>query len=445
MEEVLYNINIERSVLNSIIFDPAQLSEATGYLHKEDFYLPGHQLIYEAMQTLETKHLPIDEEFIKKEMHGRFEEAVMIDILLANPISNLSNYIAELKEKTQRRSLLGLENTIRKEVHELRDITDIISDSSKSLEEIADIGMNNQEAGTPEFSDRFLDKYSAAQDNNGFTGIKTGLTQVDYLIDGFSGGDLVIIAARPSMGKTSLATSIVINVLEQKKHVLFDSMEMPGEDIMMRFVASRTGESIKDLKQGRAKDMDAVNSALKYFKTNGLYLQDESYVPWAKMKAKALKKLRKNKNIKLWVIDHLRYIKKPGKDINQETSEISKEAKKIAKEYGITVCFLSQLNRVNESRANKRPMLSDLRDSGAVEEDADIVLFPHRENYYDHNKDVKASSEEAEIIVGKARNAQTGTAKCYFIGPTTTFTNSAPLEIEYQYGEETYIMPVITA
>ena len=432
-----HNISIEQSVLNSLIFEPERFQEVKGFLSKDDFYMPQHQLIYEAMEVLETKKMPIDEQFLKKQLNKSFDEMVMTNILLSNPISNPLSYIIELKEKTQRRQLLKLSGTIPTQLNESSDsMVDLINDSVKRLEEIADIAIDSHEAGTKEFSDRFMHKFSTAQENKGFTGRKTGLKNVDLLIDGFGAGDLVIIAARPSMGKTALATSIAINVLEQGEDVLFDSMEMPGEDIMQRFVASYTGESIKDLKNGVAKDIGKVNGALNHFKSCGLHLQDESYIPFSKLKAKALKKLRKNKKISIWFVDHLRYIKKPGKDIAQETSEITKECKKVAKEFGITVCMLSQLNRVNESRANKRPMLSDLRDSGAVEEDADIVLFPHREQYYEHNKDIYAHSEEAEVIVGKARNGQTGTARCVFVGTTATYTDSAPVVIEYSVTDD---------
>jgi len=434
MDELLYNLNIERSVLNSIIFEPSQIDEIKGFLFSEDFYIPAHQLIFTAMVELSEKELPIDEEFIRKQMRNDFNESVMVDVLLANPISNLTSYITQIKVYAQQRYLLSFANSMPKELSESENVDDLINDSIKKMEDIADLSINSHEAGTREFTERFADKFATAKDHGGFSGIKTGIKEVDSLIDGFAPGDLVIIAARPSMGKTALATSITTNVIKSGEDVLFDSMEMPGEDIMLRFIASRTNDSIKDLKSGVVKDVAVFNSALNYFKNSGLHLQDESYIPFARLKAKALRKLRKNKNISLWVIDHLRYIKKPGKDIAQETSEITKECKKIAKEFGITVCVLSQLNRVNESRANKRPMLSDLRDSGAVEEDADIILFPHRESYYERDDSAQVQAqgyEDAEIIIGKSRNGQTGTASTKFIGPTTTFKDSVPIVYEY--------------
>jgi replicative DNA helicase len=239
------------------------------------------------------------------------------------------------------------------------------------------------------------------------------------------------------MGKTSLMTTMTDYALSKGHGVLIDSLEMNGKDIMERLVSTRSGVPLGDIKRGRVDDTERFNGVVNFYqKSKLLHIHEESYIPIHELKAKAVQKFRKNPEIKYWFIDHLRYIKKPGVNIPNEINEITKELRRVGKQYGVVVFLLSQLNRANEQRTNKRAMLSDLRESGAIEEDADIIIFPHRESYYQRNIDQKEPIvAEAELNIGKNRNGEAGICKCYFRANTTAFENHGVVEYEDSYND----------
>ncbi|WP_345969626.1 DnaB-like helicase C-terminal domain-containing protein [Sulfurimonas sp. HSL1-6] len=445
MDERLYNLFFERAVLSSVIFEPEQIEEIAGMLSAEDFYLPAHQHIFEVISALARDDKPVDEEFIRTRLarEGKFDEQAMMAILSANPISNVSAYIEQIKEKAQNRALLSLTTDIKRMVEEEGAAPDeIIGGCVNSLEYIADKGMVRED-GTHDFISGFRTKFAAASQKGEQRLFYSGVSSLDDLIGGFEPGSLVVVGARPSMGKTALAVNMTIHALESRHGVYFDSLEMPGEDLMRRLIAAKSGESISDLKHGVCRNLEAVREAEAFFDTKNFVLRDASYITIAQLRARAKRELRRNRNIKYWFIDHLRYIKRPGKQRDDlEVSDITKELKKIAKEYGIVVVLLSQLNRANEQRSNKRPMLSDLRDSGAVEEDADVIIFPHRESYYQRSENQReAPTNDAELIVPKNRDGESGFALTKFNGPTGRF-GSFP-EVVHEYGAGSYSMPTI--
>ena len=326
MEEGLYNLAFERAVLSSIIFEPEQLQDLAVALREQDFYLPTHSDIFRTILGLARDDMPIDEEFIRQRlMHeGKFDEGAMVAILSATPISNVSAYVQQLREKAQHRALMTMTTTIRQRVlEEHMAPDDIIGTCSKEMEEISDAGMTS-ERGTDAFVDGFRAEFAAASQKGAQRLFYSGNAALDHLVGGFEPGTLVVIGARPSMGKTALAVNMTIHALESGHGVYFDSLEMPGEKLMRRLVACRSGESIGDLKHGVCRSPERVNAAESFFRTRDFVLRDTSYITISQLRARFKREIRRNPNIKYWFIDHLRYIKRPGKNRDDlEVSEIT--------------------------------------------------------------------------------------------------------------------------
>lgn len=438
----MHNTNIERSVLSSFLFNPDLFYNTQSKLTSEDFYMPSHRFIYEAICTVVEQDKPIDEEFIRAELlkNSRFDEDAMLEIAATNPLPSVDAYIEELRVKAQNRAIHELTSEIKKKQVEHEHVHDILGFISQSVESIEDKNMLSKNLSIAEIADAFFEKYSHAHESKEHETFKTGLNALDGIIGSFEPGDLVVIGARPSMGKTSLATTFTSSFDKRNIGVLFDSLEMPHEKLFRRLMAERSEESLNDIKRGMIKSPEKFNRALRELRnTQNIIIHDTSYLSIHQLIAKASTVFRKNKHFKIWVIDHIRYIKKEGKkDDHIQVSEMTKMLKKFAKEHGAVVILLSQLNRANESRQNKRPTLSDIRDSGAVEEDADIVLAPHRESYYNRNDPSMPEKpiNEAEVIVLKNRDGECGIAKCWFNGPTTSF-NSYPSYTVHDYKEAT--------
>jgi len=440
--ESLYNLNIERAILSAIIFDPVLLDDVVARIDAKVFYLPFHMHLFNTMIELNREEKPIDEEFIRSKMlkRGEFDEVAFLDLLSANPVMNMDAYINDLAEKSRKRALTTMATAIKKYIIEDGEESSLIVGTiDKEVDRIMEIGARSTNKTSASFIDEMYMDMDEAIEYGDIVGIKSGIRSLDDKIGAFQPGDLVIIAARPSMGKTSLATTMTNNLLSRGHGVLIDSLEMSGRKIMSRLVSTRSGEPLGNIRRGLVRDKANFDAAVKFYKNcDMLHIHEESYIPIHELKAKAIQKFRKNPNIKAWFIDHLRYIKKPGLNIPNEISEIAKELRRVGKQYGVTVFLLSQLNRANEQRTNKRPMLSDLRESGAIEEDADIILFPHRESYYQRNIDQKEPPvADAEIIIGKNRDGEAGICKCYFRALTTSFENVGA--IEYEYEEQTTV------
>lgn len=442
---MMHNVNIERAVLSSFLYNPELFFSTQSKLTCEDFYIPSHRFIYEAICTITSEDKPIDEEFIRVELlkNGRFDEDTMLEITATNPLPNIDAYIEELRIKAQNRSIHELTTEVKKKLSEHENVHDILGFISQSVESIEDKNILSKNLSMAEIADAFYEKYSHSHESKDHETFKTGLMQLDNVIGSFEPGDLVVIGARPSMGKTSLATTFTSSFEKRNIGVLLDSLEMPHEKMFRRLIAERSEESLSDIKKGMVKSPEKFNRALRELRnTQNIIIHDTSYLSIHQLIAKASTVFRKNKHFKIWVIDHIRYIKKEGKkDDHIQVSEMTKMLKKFAKEHGAVVILLSQLNRAADSRQNKRPTLSDIRDSGAVEEDADVVLAPHRESYYNRNDPSipEKPVNEAEVIVLKNRDGECGIAKCWFNGPTTSFSSIPPYTV-HDYKENVVTM-----
>ena len=439
----MFNVDIERGLLASVLFNNNKMDDLQ-LLTPEVFYVPFYQEVFSIMQELYKEDSFIDDiliaEILKEK--NKLDESALFEIISTSPIEPVESYVEVLLSHYQKRKLLHTSSKLKKLTFE-ENVEDIISKTTKDLEEIS--SLNVTKFKNIDFYIQKLEEQMKNSKELGSDGYKSGIYTLDGLVS-FSPGDLVVVAARPSMGKTSFATTLTEHNLKLGNGVIFDSLEMPGEKIMQRCIAAYSKNPLSSIKKGELIDFNAYKQAVDFYKQSKLYLQDESYITIHKLKANALKLLRNDKSIKFWIIDHLRYIKKPGQNIANEISEITKELKKIAKEYGIVVVLLSQLNRENEKSATKKPTLAGIRESGAVEEDADIVIGLHRESYYKRNESQKETPvNEAELIVLKNRDGQAGVAKCFFNGPLAKFQNYNEVTIKEVSANDTKMtsMPII--
>ncbi|QOP40484.1 replicative DNA helicase [Sulfurimonas marina] len=447
MQDNLYNLAFERSILSSIVFEPSQFDDLSVMLKVDDFYLPAHQDIFKAIMTLFQNDLPIDEEFIKKELNKmkKFDEQVLLEILAANPISNTKAYVDEVKDKSLKRHLLTLTTEIKRvTVEEELPSADVVDIVEKKLYEITQDNQTSDFLDSPTMTFATMEyiKEMKARGNSVLVGVDTGFKDLNKMTTGFGKGDLVIVAARPAMGKTSFILNTVHNLIMQDKGVAFFSLEMPAEQLMLRMLSIQTSIPLQKLRVGDMSDeqWSQLNGAIDQMNNAKLFVDDTGSVNINQLRSKLRKLKAQHPEIEMAVIDYLQIMQGIGnQDRHLQVSDISRGLKMLARELGIPIVALSQLNRGLESRNDKRPMLSDIRESGSIEQDADIILFVYRDDVYLYKEEkerekaakaegkeftptyVEKEEEEAEIIIGKQRNGPTGHVKLVFQKKLTRF------------------------
>lgn len=462
----VYSINIERAVLSSILFNPDELEEILGVIKPKDFYLPAHQKIYEVMVNLHNDAMPIDEEFIRKRLDSKeVDDSILIEILSANPITNTIAYVKEIKDGSVKRELATLATTIKKVAIEdevpANDALDTIQgELYKISTDSATSELKDMQVITGDTMNYIKEMKKLG--NKHLIGETTGFEALDRRTTGFNEGDLIIIAARPAMGKTALVLNMALANVEANKGVIFFSLEMPAEQLMLRMLAAKTSIPLQNLRKGDMDDQQWSNLTAAFDDLNRkkLFVDDGGSVNINQLRAR-VRKLAQNddNNISLVVIDYLQLMQGTGnKDRHQEVSDISRGLKMLAREMKIPIIALSQLNRGLENRPDKRPMLSDLRESGAIEQDADIIMFVYRDDVYKERDEARKEKEakdkgeeykstfvnkpveEAEVIIGKQRNGPIGTVKLDFHKQYTRFANkpneeatgAAPIEVVFE-------------
>lgn len=428
-----YLTNIEKAVLCAILFDSTEIEIVAAVLNINDFYVISHQKIYTAMLKLYEDELPIDENFIRKMIPIReLPDVELLNILSTNPVTNLNSYIYEIKEQSDKRKIDELVINIRKYRLDNLESQDIINNISKSID-LINTGQSFTEQSSRQILDLVLKNMELSSQKDGVIGQITGLNSLDNLISGFEDGDLIIISARPSMGKTSIISAFATQMLEDGNGVLIESLEMPNWKILQRLIASKSGEPLSNIKNGSVLNYNEFKKSADFFACENLVIHDGSYPNLQELTRRIKNTIRKNKNIKNIFIDHTGKIALEGKTREDiEIGYITNNLKKIARDFNIRVFLLQQLNRSVESRDNKRPMLSDLKNSGNIEEDADVVLGLYRDSYYKskNNGTDEQEVENAEIIVLKNRDGKTGTAKVAFEGKCARFINQKELNFE---------------
>jgi len=445
----IYSLNIERAVLSSILFDHEIIEDILGVLKPSDFYLPAHQKVFEVMEALNHADMPIDEDFIRKRVDSKeVSDSILIEILSANPISNTMSYVREIKDGAVKRELATLATEIKK-------LT--VEDNVTALEAVDTIQNKlygiTMDSASSELKDmqtvientREHIKKMQERGTSYLTGQTTGFVALDKKTTGFNAGDLVIIAARPAMGKTSIVLNTALQNLERGDGVIFFSLEMPETQLMIRLISAKTGIPLQNVRKGELDPDQAkkVEQAFQDLSTKKLFVDDGGSVNINQLRARARKIAQsEDNNVKLIIVDYLQLMSGTGgQDRRLTVDEISRGLKLLAREMEIPIIALSQLNRGLESRPDKRPMLSDIRESGAIEQDADIIMFVYRDDIYkerDEQRKEKESLdkgevppyksafidkpiEEAEIIIGKQRNGSTGTVKLDFHKELTKF------------------------
>ena len=440
--DIVHSLSIEKTVLSSIIFRYEEIYTVSKILEVEDFYSKVHQDIYKIMIELHSEDMPIDEEFIRKRGVGySFTDADLIDLLSVNPITNVEAYCFEIKEDSKIRKIQNLSKRIPRYIEQNSKSDDVLYTLQQEIENIENHNTNDSLTSKDLISVVLKDMELAAENGAKVLGQSSGLKALDKVIGAFEDGDLIVIAARPSMGKSSIISTLSIQAIEDQKGVLIESLEMPAKKIMTRLIATRAEESLNDLKKGLVKNRNRFEEATKFFGTDDLIIHDKSYPTLTELQSRIKAVLRKNPNIKNIFVDHTGKIQLLGKTREDiEIGQISAMLKKIARDYNIRVFLLQQLNRGLETRENKRPKLSDLKNSGNIEEDADIVLGLYRESYYKQNKEntpsmYKKTQDAAEIIVLKNRDGETGTAHVGFEGKYVRFVEkeaTEPIIIEFE-------------
>jgi len=432
-----YSIEAEQSVLGGLMIDNDTWEQVADQIAEEDFYRRDHRLIFKAIYTLAEKDQPLDVITLSEwlEQQKELENVGGLSYLGAlaknTPTSaNIKAYAAIVRERSILRQLIRISTEIAESAYntEGRSSAEILDKAEQQVFQIAEQGArtNRGYKSVTELMGVTLEKIQTLFENDAaYTGVPTGFDDFDSRTSGLQPSDLIIIAGRPSMGKTSFAMNIVENVaVKSKQAVAVFSMEMPGDQLVMRMLSSLGRIDSNKVRTGKLDDADwpRLTSAVNILNEAPMYIDDTPGLSPMEIRARARRIKKEHGSLGLIVIDYLQLMQLSGSSENRATeiSEISRSLKGLAKELGVPVIALSQLNRSLEQRPNKRPVMSDLRESGAIEQDADLIVFIYRDEVYNEESPDKGS---AEIIIGKQRNGPIGMSRLTFLGKYTKFEN----------------------
>ncbi|MCW8348339.1 replicative DNA helicase [Vibrio sp. ZSDZ65] len=436
-----HSLEAEQSVLGGLLLDNERWDTVAERVVTKDFYSRPHRLIFDGIRTLLEESQPLDlitlSEFL--ELREQLEDvggfAYLADLAKNTPsAANINAYADIVAERALVRNLIGVANEIADAGYDPqgRSSEDLLDLAESKVFAIAEDRTNENEG--PQNVDNILEKtlerieilYKTPQD--GVTGVNTGYDDLNKKTAGLQGSDLIIVAARPSMGKTTFAMNLCENAaMSQEKPVLIFSLEMPAEQIMMRMLASLSRVDQTKIRTGQLDDEDwakiSTSMGMLMEKKN-MFIDDSSGLTPTEVRSRARRIARENGGLSLIMIDYLQLMRVPSLSDNRtlEIAEISRSLKALAKELNVPVVALSQLNRSLEQRADKRPVNSDLRESGSIEQDADLIMFIYRDEVYHPDSALKGI---AEIILGKQRNGPIGSIRLTFQGQYSRFDNYA--------------------
>lgn len=441
-----HSIEAEQSVLGGLMLDNNRFDAVAEVLSSEDFFKDSHRQIFRIMSELADESHPLDVVTLSESLdrHGELQRiggmGYLAEMATHTPsAANITTYAKIVRDHATVRQLISAANEIsRSSLNPAGlDSEALLQLAERRVAEIAEdrpkeggfSGVNDLLKGAVE---RIDELFSSDSD---ITGLSTGLTDLDGRTSGWQNGELIILAARPSMGKTALALNFVENaILKQDKPVLVFSMEMPAQSLVVRMLSSIGRINQTKIRNGQLTEEDwpKLSAAVSKMKDRPLFIDDTAGLTPQDLKARTRRIAREYGPPAMIVIDYIQLMHTGGASDGrtQEISEISRSLKGLAKEYNCPVIALSQLNRGVEQRPNKRPMNSDLRESGAIEQDADIILFIYRDEYYNEESPDKGI---AELIIGKQRNGEIGTTKAAFVGQYTRFENLAPEYFSQDY------------
>ncbi|HKM16068.1 MAG TPA: replicative DNA helicase [Marinospirillum sp.] len=435
-----YSIEAEQSVLGGLMIDNAAMDAVTEQLADIDFYRGEHRHIFIVMQDLTRRNSPFDPLILSAELKTRNQleaaggDTYLIELARNTPsTSNILAYAQIVRERSVRRKLIQAARRIADSAYnpEGRTSDELLNEAEREVFTIAE---ERPKFGGPrlitDVAGALLEKLESLDlSQNGITGLTTGFKDLDKMTQGLQPSDLVIIAGRPSMGKTTFAMNLVENaILHSDKAAVVFSMEMPAEQLLMRVFSSLGRIDQTKVRTGQLldQDWDRISSTLAILKEKKLYIDDTPGLSPNDLRTRTRRIARDEGGISVIMVDYLQLMRVAGNSENRtaEISEISRSLKALAKEFNCPVVALSQLNRGLEQRTNKRPIMSDLRESGAIEQDADLIAFVYRDEVY--NPDKEGNKGLAEIIIGKQRNGPIGSIHLLFTGRYTRFDDLAP-------------------
>ena len=430
------DIEAEQAIIGSMLTDKDAVISAIEFLKPQDFYREDNKTIYEAILNLYSRSEPVDIITVRAELEsmGKLDNVGGLEYLAELPekvptTANASKYIKIVEEKSTLRNLIKTANEIIElGYNPTEDVDDIMEGAEKK---IFNIMQDKEQKSYSPLKDVLVESFTKLEElynrKQHITGVPSGFTDLDYRTAGFHGSELILIAARPAMGKTAFALNIASNAaLRANVPVAVFSLEMSKEQLVNRILSSESMVDSNKIRTGKLEEDDwsKLAETIGPLSEGEMYIDDTPGISITEIRAKC-RKLKIEKNIGLVVIDYLQLIQGTGKrngSREQEISEISRSLKILAKELDVPVIALSQLSRAAEQRPDHRPMLSDLRESGAIEQDADIVMFLYRDDYYNQDSEKK---NIAEVIIAKHRGGSTGTVELLWLGNYTKFVNIA--------------------
>ncbi len=429
-------IEAEQSLLGSMILDWRVCGEVLQIIRGgEDFYKPAHAALYEVLQELYDVQQSIDlvqlnQKLIDKGMMDQVGGVpYLVELAESVPSAVSAPYYARIvREKALIRSLIEAAGRTLHEAYHLDDpAVDLLDRASQALFAIQEHGRPEEAAELKQLLQETFDRLEA-DDGRAVSGIESGFFELDEMTNGLQAGEMVIIAARPSMGKTAFMLNIAEHMTATNKvPAAVFSLEMSRQQLAQRLLCSRSGVDSHKLRRNMLSrdDFGKLSMTVGELSDAPLYIDDTPGLSLMQLRAKA-RRLAMEKHIKAVFIDYMQLMSAPGSESRQqEVSNLSRGIKALARELSVPVVCLSQLNRQAESREGHRPRMSDLRESGSIEQDADVVMMVHREDYYHKGEEDYQDTNEAEIILTKQRNGPTGTVKLTFHGATTRFNNLA--------------------
>ncbi len=434
------SIQAEQSVLGALMLDNQTWDSVSDKVIESDFYRRDHKLIFKTIGELAEKQTPFDVITISEALEaiGELENAgglAYLGMLAKDTPSaaNIVTYANIVRDRSVLRQLIHVGTDISDSAFntEGRETADLLENAERLVFKIAEQTQRGQGAGFATIKSllaRAVDKIETLFEQEGsITGAATGFTDFDELTSGLQPADLIIVAGRPSMGKTTIAMNMAENIaIKGDKPVAVFSMEMPGDSLAMRMMSSLGRIDQHKIRTGKLEDDEwpRLTSAINILAETKLFIDDTPALTPTEVRSRARRLAREQGQLGLIVLDYLQLMQSPASGENrvQQISDISRSLKALAKELNVPVVALSQLNRNLEQRPNKRPMMSDLRESGAIEQDADLIVFVYRDEVYHEDSPDKGI---AEIIIGKQRNGPLGTVRLTFLGQYTRFENFA--------------------
>ncbi|ASM96617.1 replicative DNA helicase [Vibrio vulnificus] len=436
-----HSLEAEQSVLGGLLLDNERWDTVAERVVSKDFYSRPHRLIFDAIKSILEENKPLDLITLSEHLERReqLEDvggfAYLADLAKNTPsAANINAYADIVAERALVRNLISVANEIADAGYDPqgRSSEDLLDLAESKVFAIAEERTSENEG--PQNVDSILEKtleriellYKSPQD--GVTGVDTGFTDLNKKTAGLQGSDLIIVAARPSMGKTTFAMNLCENAaMVQDKPVLIFSLEMPAEQIMMRMLASLSRVDQTKIRTGQLDDEDwaRISSTMGILmEKKNMYIDDSSGLTPTEVRSRARRVAREHGGLSMIMVDYLQLMRVPALSDNRtlEIAEISRSLKALAKELNVPVVALSQLNRSLEQRADKRPVNSDLRESGSIEQDADLIMFIYRDEVYNPDSALKGT---AEIIIGKQRNGPIGSVRLTFQGQWSRFDNYA--------------------